>query len=102
MFVMILLLLLACIADAVLTIQLLEAGAHEINPLMDGLLIHGHQPFLLCKYALTVAGLPFLLIYKNHYLFGTRFRVGYLIPLFVLLYAILIGYQLVLFHHYVK
>ncbi len=101
MFTFVLMLLMASIVDAILTIQLIEAGATEINPLMDRLLDHGILAFVLGKYALTVAGLPLLLILKNFYLFGTRFRVGYLIPAIVVLYAILIGYQLLLMHRYV-
>ena len=65
---------------------------------MAGLLEDGIQPFLVIKYALTAGGLPLLLIFQNHYLFGTRVRVGYLIPVTVALYAVLIGYQLMLIH----
>ena len=91
-------LLLASIVDAILTIHLLREGADEINPLMDGLLEHGIQPFLIIKYVLTAGGLPLLLIYQKHRLFGTRVCVGYLIPIAVAMYAVLIGYQLVLIH----
>jgi len=101
MFIVVLLLIIASLVDAVLTIQLLQAGGDEINPLMDRLLDLGVMPFLLGKYALTVSGLPLLLIFKNHYMFGSRIRVGHLIPIAVLLYAALIGYQLVLMHRYV-
>ena len=101
MFVVVLLLIFASIVDAVLTIRLLDAGAAEINPLMDRLLEHGVRTFLLGKYMLTVVGLPLLLIFKNHYLFGTRIRVGHLIPMAVVLYAILISYQLILIQQYV-
>jgi hypothetical protein len=100
MFVTILLLVGASVLDAVLTIQLIEAGAREINPLMARLLDHGIEPFLLGKYLLTVAGLPLLLIFQNFYLFGTRLRVGYLLPMAVALYAVLIAYQLLLMHKY--
>ena len=64
-FILILMLLAASIVDAVLTIQLLRAGTDEVNPLMDGLLDHGIQPFLVIKYALTAGGLPLLLIYPK-------------------------------------
>jgi hypothetical protein len=101
MFAFVLMLLTASIVDAILTIQLIQAGAAEINPIMDSLLDHGILAFVLGKYLLTVAGLPLLLIFKNHYLFGTRFRVGYLIPAVVVMYSVLIGYQLVLMHEYV-
>ena len=98
MFLGILALVAASFIDAALTVQLLLAGGKEINPLMDGLLAQGLGAFIIGKYALTVAGLPLLLIFKNHRLFGTAFRVGYLIPLFVALYCVLIAYQLALLH----
>ena len=96
MFVVIVILIVASVVDAVLTLQLIEAGAVETNPLMAHLLNHGIVPFLLGKYLLTVGGLPLLLIFKNHYLFDTRVRVGHLIPMVVAMYLALIGYQLVL------
>jgi hypothetical protein len=95
-FIVILLLVAASLLDAVLTMQLLENGAEEINPLMDRLLEHGALSFLFGKYLLTVGGLPLLLIFQNHYLFGTRIRVGYLVPVAVALYMVLIAYQLTL------
>ena len=100
-FIFIVLLLVASITDAVLTIQLLRAGAEEINPLMDHFIGHSIEAFLVVKYTLTAGGLPLLLIFQNHYLFGTRLRVRYLIPLTVALYAVLIGYQVMLMHKYV-
>jgi hypothetical protein len=96
MFIVILTLILASIVDAILTIQLIDSGANEVNPLMARLLDYGVGAFLFGKYVLTVVGLPLLLIFKNHYLFNTRLRVGYLIPMAVALYVVLIGYQLVL------
>lgn len=102
MLVFVLMLLMASIVDAILTIQLLQAGGDEINPLMDRLLDYGILPFLVGKYLLTVVGLPLLLVFKNHYLFGLRFRVGYLIPSTVVLYLVLIGYQLLLMHRCVR
>jgi hypothetical protein len=101
MFIGVLALVAASLVDAVLTMQLLFAGGKEINPLMDNLLAHGIGPFVFGKYVLTVVGLPLLLIFKNHYLFGTRLRVGYLIPMAVALYMVLIAYQLVLMHSHV-
>jgi hypothetical protein len=100
MFIVILFLIFASLADAILTIQLLEAGGDEINPLLNHALNHGVSIFLFVKYVLTVGGLPVLLIFKNHYLFGTPVRVGHLLPFAVLLYAILIGYQLALMQKY--
>jgi hypothetical protein len=98
--VLVLMLLIASIADAILTIRLLDAGGDEANPVMGCLLNYGVQPFLLGKYLLTVVGLPLLLIYQNHYLFGTRVRVGYMIPFTLVLYVVLIVYQIVLIQKY--
>ena len=88
----------ASLVDAALTVQLLFVGGKEINPLMERLLTYGIGPFVVGKYLLTVAGIPLLLIFKNYRLFGTRLRVGHLIPLLVALYCVLIAYQLALLH----
>ena len=96
LFILIIAVLLLCLVDAVLTLDLLQRGSEEFNPLMSCLLQHGMRPFLIGKYAMTAIGLPLLLIFKNHYLFGTRFRVGYLIPIIVVLYLVLIAYQALL------
>jgi hypothetical protein len=95
-FMAVMTLVIASLADAFLTIHLLGAGAHEVNPVMDYLLGYGVGAFLVGKYALTVCGLPLLLIFQNHYLFGSAIRVRHLIPAAVVLYAVLISYQIVL------
>lgn len=94
--VVIVVLLLLSLLDGFITIHLLDSGAEEINPVMKYLIDRGLVPFLLGKFVLTAAGIPLLLIFKNHYLFRTRFRVGYLMPIFVGLYVILITYQICL------
>ena len=86
-------LLMLTIADGVLTIELLDINSEEMNPLMARLLLQGHQAFLLGKYVLTAFGLPFIVVYKNYPMFGTRFRIGFLLPIFVGLYVVLIFYQ---------
>ena len=91
--VLILVFLLLSIVDAVITIHLLRSGCDEANPLMARLLEWGILPFLVGKYILTAAGLPLLLVIKNFTLFGTRFRVDYLLPVLVVLYVILLLYQ---------
>ena len=84
---------LASLLDAVLTIHLLENGCAEANPVMDLLLQHGVAAFLIGKYLLTVVGLPLLLVFKNFHLFGTRLRVGHLLPAVVVVYFVLLLYQ---------
>jgi hypothetical protein len=81
------------IADGVLTIELLDSSSEEVNPLMALLLGRSRHAFLVGKYILTAAGLPFLVVFKNYRLFGTRFRVGYLFPAFIGLYLVLLSYQ---------
>jgi hypothetical protein len=81
------------ITDGVLTIELLDRNSEEINPFMAHLLGRGHHAFLAGKYILTAAGLPFLVVFKNYRLFGTRFRIGYLFPAFIGLYLLLLSYQ---------
>jgi hypothetical protein len=99
-FILVLLLLGATITDAVLTIWLIHAGAQEINPIMQHCLGRGVHVFLMVKYGLTAGGLPLLLVFQNHSLFGTRLRVRHLIPLILVLYAVLISYQIMLIHTY--
>lgn len=96
MLLCVMLLVFSSLVDAALTIRVLSAGGEEVNPLMDILLNHSIEAFVVGKYLLTVVGLPLLLIFKNHYLFGTPFRVGHLIGVAVALYFVLITYQIAL------
>ncbi len=88
--------LVLCLIDGLLTIELLDLNSEEINPVMRLLLSRGYLSFLMGKYVLTAAGLPFLVVYKNWPLFGTRFRAGFLLPVFFTLYLGLLTYQLFL------
>ena len=90
------LLLVLTIADGVITLVLLDAGCEEVNPLMRYLLNHGPMAFLLGKYLITAAFIPVTLALNRSFVFGRRFRVGYLLPVFVLLYLGLILYQVAL------
>jgi hypothetical protein len=98
-FALVVALLALTVADGAVTLLLLEAGCEEANPAMRYLIQRGPTHFLLGKYLLTSAGLPVLLVFRNFFLFRTRFRVGYLIPLFVGLYLVLLGYQFHLMNH---
>jgi hypothetical protein len=95
-FLAVLLLITATLVDAGLTVYVIYGGGAEVNPVMGWLLNHGVLAFVIGKYLLTVVGLPVLLIFRNYYLFGTRLRVGHLIPVSLVLYALLIGYQIML------
>jgi hypothetical protein len=78
------------------------AECEEANPVMRYVMSKGNEAFMLGKYVLTAAGLPVLLIFKNFYLFRTRFRVGYLLPIFVAMYVALLSYEAWLLHYISK
>lgn len=82
------------IIDGMLTVELLEAHCVEANPVMNFMLHYGYGSFFVAKYVLTALGLPFLLVFKNHLLFGTRFRVGYVFPVILVLYLVLVAYEM--------
>jgi Domain of unknown function (DUF5658) len=81
------------IADGVLTIELINLNSEEANPVMAHLLRQGESAFLAGKYILTAAGLPFLVVYQHYPLCRSRFRVGWLLPVFVALYLVLLFHQ---------
>lgn len=81
------------IADGVLTIELLDLNSEEVNPIMAYLLGWGAFEFLMGKYLLTASGLPLLVVYQHYPLFRSRFRVGWLLPIFVALYFVLLFHQ---------
>lgn len=87
------LLLVLTLADGVITVLLLERGCEEANPLMRLLLERGVVAFLAGKYVLTAAFLPVALVLHQYRLFGSRLRVGQLVPAVAALYVALIVYQ---------
>jgi Domain of unknown function (DUF5658) len=89
-FIWIVLLLFCTVADGWLTLVLLESGYHEINPVMQYFLAKGPAYFLIGKYVLAAAGLPVLVLFRGHTRYGDP------LPIFVSLYAVLIGYQLLI------
>jgi hypothetical protein len=100
-FAMVLMLLALTIVDGTITIELIAEGAEECNPVMEWLLAKSPCEFILAKYALTSAAIPLLLVFRNFTIFDgfftRRIRVDALLPFLVLLYLILVGYQLYLF-----
>jgi hypothetical protein len=86
-------LLVLTIADGVLTLELIHLNSEEANPVMAHLLRHGDLAFLMGKYVMTAAGIPFLVVYQHYPLCGTRFRVGWLLPVFIALYLVLLFHQ---------
>jgi xanthine/uracil permease len=87
-------LLLSC-ADALLALSLLKLSGREINTFMAMLIDFDVQLFAALKMGLISAGLLFLLIYHWLRIFW-RLRVDHVLPAVLLLYLMLIGYELML------
>lgn len=89
--------LVLCCLDAIFTLNLIQQGiAVEANPLMKALIDHDLQVFFLTKYLITAIGVFVLLTHKNFYLFRSV-KVGHLLLGLLVMYALLIKYELVLF-----
>jgi hypothetical protein len=95
-FVMSSLLLILTLVDGMITVALLDQGCEEANPVMRFLLDIGIGTFFIAKYVLTAIFLPIALVMNQHRLFGTRMRVGHVIPVVAALYVVLIAYQITL------
>lgn len=80
----ILILLLSCV-DAALTLLLIGRGASEINPLLAPLVHDSPVAFVLVKVGLTGVGLVCLTLLARLKVFGR-------LPAQLLLYAVLLGY----------
>ena len=85
--------LLSC-ADAFLTLQLLDRGMIEANPVMNALMSHGTSVFTSTKLALTAFGI-FVLVFLAKAQFLNRFRTGLFLTMFFSFYACLVCYELV-------
>ncbi len=79
------LILILCVADALITLTLLNHGAHEANPLMDTI-VHGDgRRFMAFKFGLTSAGVVLLILLARVRAFGR-------LPVSALLYGVLAAY----------
>ena len=85
--------LLSC-ADAFLTLQLLDKGMIEANPVMNAVMAHGTATFTSTKLAMTAFGI-FVLVFLAKVKFLNRFRTGLFLTAFFSFYACLVCYELV-------
>ncbi|MEJ2602185.1 MAG: DUF5658 family protein [Gammaproteobacteria bacterium] len=84
--------MLLSVTDAFFTLQLLDRGAIEMNPVMRVLIDRDTQLFVGTKFLMTGLGL-LLLVYTSRVLLFRRVRVGLLITAFFCGYACLICYE---------
>jgi len=87
--------LLSC-TDALFTLNLLNIGAYEANPLMNGMLQISVDRFLRVKIGLTAVSVVVLVFAAQSQFLG-RFRVVNLLYMACFIYAALILYELFLF-----
>ena len=90
----VLLLLLSC-ADAFMTLQLLQLGAVEINPVMDSLIQGNVQNFVSFKIALTALSVLIFVRYSNFRIIG-GIKVVNIMRAACVGYSLLFVYELVL------
>ncbi|MET0291814.1 MAG: DUF5658 family protein [Steroidobacteraceae bacterium] len=86
------LIMLMSVADAFLTLKLIELGAMEVNPLMRVLLDSGSDGFAYLKVALTASGVIVLSVLARVHAFG-RLPVGVVLYGILGLYGSLIAYE---------
>jgi len=87
--------MLLCLADAHNTLQLIKAGAEEMNLVMEYLLSRGTLPFVWVKLGLTALSLVVLVAYQHVTVVGP-FRVRHVLYSILLLYLALVSYELIL------
>jgi len=87
--------LLFCALDAQNTLVILNRGGIEVNPLMDFLIQTDLRLFVAGKFALTGLGILLFVGYHRVRLWK-RLKVRYILYSLMVLYLLLIGYQLVL------
>ena len=80
--------------DAFLTLQLIERGAYEANPVMAAAMDRGIASFAVSKMALTGLGILALVFLARVMVFN-RLRTGLILTGFFSFYAVLICYEFV-------
>ena len=81
--------------DAFMTLQLLQRGAIEINPVMAAAIGHSAFAFASIKVALTGFGI-LVLVFLSRARFMNRIRTGIMLTVFFSFYACLTCYEFVL------
>lgn len=85
--------LLSC-ADAFLTLQLINLGMIEVNPIMNAVMAHSTLLFTSTKLSMTALGI-LVLVFLAKAQFLNRFRTGAFLTVFFSFYACLVCYELV-------
>ncbi|MEE9340010.1 MAG: DUF5658 family protein [Methylococcaceae bacterium] len=81
--------------DGFFTLNILEKGGTEVNPLMQALLEYDTQVFLLSKLVITVTCVLFCLVHINFHMFRVL-SMKIMIKSILAIYLALIGYEIFL------
>lgn len=92
LFLLILLIASLSVADAGLTLLILEKGGVEMNPFMDWTLEFSNHTFFIVKYLTTVFGLILVVIHVNFRLFK-RISMPTILAGMLGVYALLVSYE---------
>jgi hypothetical protein len=80
------------VLDAFCTLNLLENGSHELNPLLDYFLAKDVRLFFAVKFSITAFCILFLVMHKN-YLLLNRISGLTILKASIFVYAVLISYE---------
>ena len=86
--------MLLSVADAFLTLQLIDLGMIEVNPVMNAVMAHSTMLFTSTKLGMTAFGI-LVLVFLAKSKFLNRFRTGAFLTVFFSFYACLVCYELV-------
>ena len=99
LFIMALTILLLSVADAAMTMTLLNNGAVEVNPFMNYLLNHSIHAFVYTKLMLTSICILVLVAHYHSKLFN-KLRVDFLLTFTLMVYSSLVLYEIFLYFWY--
>lgn len=94
--IMALSIVLLCVLDAFFTLELINRGASELNPLMDYYLKKSDMTFFLVKYLITSAGLLIVLAIKEISFLGNRIPRKLLLLSFLCVMGAVVQWELYL------
>ena len=89
--------LMSCL-DAFMTLQLIDRGMIEVNPVMAAIMGQGTSAFAISKMLLTGSGI-LALVFLAKARFLNRFRTGLFLTIFFSFYACLVCYEFVFLLH---
>lgn len=87
--------LILCLADALITLKLIQHGATEVNLVMRLLIEEGVVAFIVTKYLMTAVSLVWLVAHNNFRIFNS-IKVHHLIYSCAGLYISLLAYEIFL------